>query len=81
MARDAHVGYFALFEGERPVAFFHTAVHGGRTRQVMRFVPSASVVERDRVEWVDEPNPECLIPVGAVPISEAQWAAFQGVAA
>lgn len=79
MAPDAYVGYYALFEGERPIAFFHTAVHGGRTRPVMQFVPSRSVAERDRVVWVDEPNPACLIPAKAVPISEAQWAAFQEV--
>lgn len=71
--------YFATFGDDGvPTAFYHEAAHGHRTLQVQRHVESSDIREFPRVEFDEAPNPDCLIPRDAVPISEQDWARWVG---
>ncbi|MDQ0996860.1 hypothetical protein QFZ34_002042 [Phyllobacterium ifriqiyense] len=70
---------FAVFTDEGfPAGFYIEELHGTRMRPIYGPVPEPTEDEPNPVAPIigEEPNPDCLIPSDAIPITEQQWRAF-----
>lgn len=72
---------YATFDGNGfPTGFYATDIHGSQTLLVYGDKPAPTAENPNPVAPVigTKPNPDCLIPAGAVEITDAQWQEFIG---
>jgi hypothetical protein len=69
-------GYYATFDGAQPTGFFHEAVHGRRMISKVAYDVSDDLNQLMGRRYELVPNPDCTIPVEAVPITDEEYASY-----
>lgn len=63
-------------EGGAPTAFYHELVHGPKLLPRLEWDMPDSIYESPKARWEYDPNPDCLIPEGAEPMTDAEYAEY-----